>query len=126
MRSTSCRRKNKSALARFAAYSKRSVGKAMPSRLQPRQPPTWSPGYPVPLNNGIAMGPKIGDIDIASTLLEHEFRILVLEGVIDVLMSRIPIVGPAVRPEEVQQIRERAIARLKLKYPNANIQLESV
>ena len=56
-------------------------------------------------------------------IIEHEFRILVLEAVVDTLMARFPIVGPPIRPDEMQQIRERALQRIKQRYPDAQIQL---
>lgn len=63
---------------------------------------------------------------LVSVILQHEFRILVLEQVIDVLMTRIPIVGPAIQPSEMERIRKRALERLKVKYPAARIELESL
>lgn len=60
------------------------------------------------------------------TLLDHEFRILVLEGVIDVLSSRIPIAGPAVLPEDLRRIREAAIRTMQRKYPGLQIKAESL
>jgi len=63
-------------------------------------------------------------MDVDQTLVAHEFRILVLEGMLDLVMSRIPIAGPVVQPEEYQDIRRRAIDKLNAKYPKANLSLE--
>ena len=40
------------------------------------------------------MSIKIGGVDVPSQIVESEFRILVLEQVVDLLLKRIPIVGP--------------------------------
>lgn len=70
------------------------------------------------------MSIKIGEVDVASQILENEFRILVLEQVVDALLRRIPIVGPAISKQEMQDIRRRAVEQLKKKYPNSGIELK--
>jgi hypothetical protein len=63
---------------------------------------------------------------LGSLLIGHEFRILQLEAVIDLLMRRIPIAGPAISSEEFEQIRQRAFHKLKEKFPNARLKLEGL
>ncbi len=66
------------------------------------------------------MGIKFGEID-AGQIIENEFRIMVLEKIVDLLIRRsaTTIVGPG----DVQKIREEVVSQLQKKYPNSGISL---
>ena len=66
------------------------------------------------------MGAKFGEIDI-SQILDNEFRIGVLENVIDLLMRKNPtLIG--FTQQEIDGIREQVANNLKRKYPNSGIE----
>jgi|SaaInl85LU_5_DNA_1037374.scaffolds.fasta_scaffold02584_8 hypothetical protein len=65
------------------------------------------------------MGVKFGDID-ANQILENEFRIGVLEHVIDALTRTNP--GLSLTKKEIEDIRENVANGLKRKYPNSGIE----
>jgi hypothetical protein len=67
------------------------------------------------------MAKTIYGMDVDQTLVAHEFRILVLEGVLDLVMARIPTAAPVVKTEEISDIRRRAIDKLNAKYPQARL-----
>lgn len=68
------------------------------------------------------MGIKFGDID-ASQILENEFRVEVLEGVIDWLLQHGGVQNKLTE-EDLQEIKERAVKKLQKKYPNSGIGLK--
>jgi hypothetical protein len=71
------------------------------------------------------MGIKVGEVDIIPQLLENEFRILVLEQVVDLLLRRFPVVGGSpISQEEMSQLRQRAIEILQKKYPQSGISIK--
>lgn len=66
------------------------------------------------------MGIKIGDIDIANQTLENEFRIGVLERLLEnVLNSNSGIIKPT--QIQLDQIRKQVVQQLQKKYPNSGI-----
>ena len=69
------------------------------------------------------MGIKIGDIDIANQTLDNEFRIHVLERLLEIILKNNP--GLA-KPTQTQldQIRQEVLALLQQKYPNSGISLK--
>jgi hypothetical protein len=70
------------------------------------------------------MGIKIGDVDVASQIMESEYRIGVLERVIDLLLTRFPSVGgPPVTAQEMDRIRQSVVEQLQKKYPSSGISL---
>ncbi len=70
------------------------------------------------------MGIKIGDVDVASQIMESEYRIGVLERVIDLLLARFPSVGATpVTQLEMDRIRQSVVEQLQKKYPNSGISL---
>ena len=65
------------------------------------------------------MGIKFGEID-ASQILENEFRISVLELLLEwILNNNSGLLKPG--PETLEQIRREVITRLQKKYPNSGI-----
>lgn len=66
------------------------------------------------------MGAKFGEIDI-SQILDNEFRIGVLENIIDLLIRKNPNLIGFTQPE-VESIREQVATTLKRKYPNSGIE----
>ncbi|MGD9110335.1 MAG: hypothetical protein PVG93_05295 [Phycisphaerales bacterium] len=71
------------------------------------------------------MGIKIGDIDVASQLIENEYRIMVLENVIDRMITRINYLGAKpITPAEMNDIRRSVVEQLQKKYPNSGIKLK--
>ena len=70
------------------------------------------------------MSIQIGEVDVASQILENEYRILVLERVIDLLIQKFPIVGRPISNTEMDEIRRSVIKQLQQKYPNSGITLK--
>ena len=66
------------------------------------------------------MGIKFGEID-ASQILDNEFRILVLERVVDKILSANPAVAGTL---DIAAVRNEVIEILKKKYPNSGIGLK--
>jgi hypothetical protein len=65
------------------------------------------------------MGIKIGEIDVVDTAINTEFRLAVLEQVIDKLITVAPI--GAITPQDIQIMRDKALTQIKAKYPNSGI-----
>ncbi|MHC4575204.1 MAG: hypothetical protein ACYS76_13915 [Planctomycetota bacterium] len=71
------------------------------------------------------MGMKIGDVDVASQIIENEYRIMVLENVIERLTAKLPLLGgPPISPQEMNEIRRSVVEQLQKKYPNSGITLK--
>ena len=66
------------------------------------------------------MGIKFGEID-ATQILENEYRIGILEHVVNVMMQRAPSVAPTA--QEMNTITATVIRRLQEKYPNSGVGL---
>lgn len=69
------------------------------------------------------MGIKIGDIDIANQTLENEFRIGVLERLLENVLNSNPGLN---KPTQAQldQIRQEVVQQLQKKYPNSGIEFK--
>ena len=63
------------------------------------------------------MGVKFGEID-AGQILDNEFRIIVLERVLDVLLAANPA---AVASLNMDVVRQDVVNELQKKYPNSGI-----
>lgn len=68
------------------------------------------------------MGIKIGDIDIAQQGLETEFRLSVLEHLLEQIINLNPTLNKP-NQEELNNIRKKVVEILKKKYPNSGIEL---
>ena len=66
------------------------------------------------------MGVKFGETD-AGQILDNEFRIMVLERVLDVLLAANPA---AVASLNMDVIRQDVVNELQKKYPNSGISLK--
>ena len=66
------------------------------------------------------MGARFGEIDI-SQIVDNEFRIGVLENIIDLLIRKNPELKGFTQIE-VESIREQVANTLKNKYPNSGIE----
>lgn len=67
------------------------------------------------------MSIKIGGIDVAQSALDSEFRIIVLERILEVVLNKIG--GTSVlTPQDIDKIREEAFQQLQKKYPEAGLQ----
>jgi hypothetical protein len=67
------------------------------------------------------MGIKIGDIDIASQIIDNEFRLGVLERLLEKLLnSNKNLVLPT--QDEIESFRVQTAKHLKSKYPNSGIE----
>ena len=64
------------------------------------------------------------DARFSSMVVEHEYRIGVLERVVQLMIQRFPIIGSPVSPTEMDQIRREVLNELQLKYPSAKITLK--
>jgi len=68
------------------------------------------------------MGIKFGEID-SSQILENEYRISVLEGILEFLViHNRSITGPTL--EQIMEIRKKVVENLQKKYPNSGIALK--
>lgn len=67
------------------------------------------------------MSIKIGGIDLAQSALDSEYRILVLERVLEVVLKKI---GGAdvLTSQDLEKIRDEAYQQLQKKYPYAGLQ----
>ena len=71
------------------------------------------------------MSIKIGDFDIANGLLDNEFRIGVLEKLLEKIVNSN---GAALRlptQQEVEDMRRKTAEELKIKYPNSGIEYKT-
>ncbi len=62
---------------------------------------------------------KIGDVDLFDTTINTEFRIAVLERVVDRLL-RTAAPG-TILPADMEQIREEVLKEMQKKYPSAGL-----
>ncbi|WP_138429607.1 hypothetical protein [Fodinibius saliphilus] len=68
------------------------------------------------------MGVKFGEVD-SNQILENEFRIGVLESILDRIFQTNPTInGPS--QSEVNKIRQQVADQLKKKYPNSGIEFK--
>jgi len=67
------------------------------------------------------VGVKFGEIDVTQ-IIENEFRIGVLERLVELLINRMPAVN--VTPEELAMIRKEVVKQLQKKYPESGIELK--
>lgn len=67
------------------------------------------------------MGIQIGDIDIVKQGIENEFRIMVLEKILErILNTNQSLSQPSV--DEIERIRREMVEVLRTKYPNSGIE----
>lgn len=59
-------------------------------------------------------------ISVTETVLDAEYRIAVLEGIIEVLLAKLDDQNK-ISEAELSQIRDEAFEKLKLKYPDQDI-----
>ena len=69
------------------------------------------------------MGVKFGEID-ANQILENEYRIGVLEGIVDWILTNNTAFASQLSPEQLSQIRQSVVTRLQKKYPNSGVELK--
>ena len=67
------------------------------------------------------MGVKFGEID-AIQILQNEYRIMVLEKLLEEIMRRNPQLNKPTQ-DEVNRIREQVVEQLKQKYPKSGVEL---
>lgn len=66
------------------------------------------------------MSIKIGGIDVAQSALDSEFRLMVLERILEVVLSKIG--GTSVlSQQDIDTIRDQAFKQLQVKYPEAGL-----
>jgi hypothetical protein len=66
---------------------------------------------------------KLGDLDITKQIVENEYRIGVLEAILEWIVNRHFSSFPPITQEVMQGIREKVIEDLKNRYPNVNINI---
>lgn len=69
------------------------------------------------------MGIKIGDIDIAQQTLDNEFRLGVLERLLENVMNTNRDLNKPTQ-NQLNQIRNEVVEQLKEKYPNSGIEFK--
>jgi len=66
------------------------------------------------------MGINIGGIDIAQSALDAEFKVIILEKIVEKMLNKMG--GTAIISEvELNEIRENSFKELQKKYPNAGL-----
>lgn len=68
------------------------------------------------------MGIKFGEID-ATQILQNEYRIMVLEQLLEEIARRNSHLNMPT-PDEVDQIRQQVVEQLKQKYPKSGIEFK--
>jgi hypothetical protein len=68
------------------------------------------------------MGVKFGEID-ANQILENEYRIGVLEGIVDWILTNNTAYVTELSPAQLDGIRQGVVSRLQKKYPNSGIEM---
>jgi len=72
------------------------------------------------------MSIQIGEVNVAAQILDNEFRVAVLEKVVDHLIAKFPILGgPPITPSDLARIRQQVLADMQRKYPNSGITLQA-
>lgn len=66
------------------------------------------------------MGIKFGEID-SSQILHNEYKIAVLERVLELLIQR---TGNTITAQEITNIRNEVVRILQQKYPNSGISIQ--
>lgn len=67
------------------------------------------------------MGIKVGEIDLFKQSLNNEYRILILEIIVEKIISKSPTILTEL---DLQKIRKDAVTLLQKKYPNSGIKEE--
>jgi len=67
------------------------------------------------------MSLKIGGIDVAQSALDSEFRLIVLETILERVLNKIGGTS-VISPQELEKIRDDAFKVLQKKYPEAGLQ----
>ena len=67
------------------------------------------------------MGINIGGVDLAQSAMDSEFRIIVLEHLVELLINKSGGQNIA-STQEIEAIRAKAFEQLKKKYPNAGLE----
>jgi len=65
------------------------------------------------------MSISVGGINIPNSLIDCEWRIGVLEAILDRIIPYVP--AGTITPQVVEQIREDVFAKLQRKYPEAGL-----
>lgn len=68
------------------------------------------------------MGIKFGEID-ANQILENEYRIGVLEGIVDWILTNNSAFVQQLTPEVMTRIRQTVVRRMQQKYPKSGIEV---
>ncbi len=67
------------------------------------------------------MGIQIGEIDIASQIIDNEFQIHKLYGIINHILAKTNVI---LTDEEIKKIEKDSVEFLQKKYPNSGIELK--
>ena len=70
------------------------------------------------------MGIKIGDVDVAQQTLDNEFRVGVLERLLERILNNNPSIQKPSQ-SELNEIRKQVVKDLQKKYPNSGIELKN-
>ena len=65
------------------------------------------------------MSIKIGDVDLFDSAVNTEFRVAILERVIDRLLRAAP--PGTLSPQDMEKIRAEVLAEMQKKYPSAGL-----
>jgi hypothetical protein len=66
---------------------------------------------------------RIGDVEVDSEIIQQQYRIGVLEKVVEVMLNSFPRIGGLISQQQMLEIRRSVVAELQKKYPNSNVKL---
>lgn len=69
------------------------------------------------------MGLQIGEIDIMNQTLDNEFKILILERLIEFIINNNNSLNKPTQ-QQIQNIRNEVLQQLQLKYPKSGIEIK--
>lgn len=69
------------------------------------------------------MSMRIGDVEVDSEIIQQQYRIGVLEKVVEVMLNSFPRIGGLISQQQMLEIRRSVVAELQKKYPNSNVKL---
>ena len=69
---------------------------------------------------------RMENINVPNELIQHEYRIGVLERVVELLLKNFPRIGGLISENQMLEIRRSVVVQLQEKYPEAGIKLEGL
>jgi len=67
------------------------------------------------------MSIKVGDVDVAAEIVELHFQLHRTQRILDLLISKTPVIGGAITLQEIENVDRETLNWLKEKFPNMGI-----